>query len=106
MENYKEIIYDEIKNEKFKKTSPQRYADELKERFFNNTELWYERIIPASKADELIKVTNGDYSEIWHVHCAVCFKSIDKNTTENVYLSEDEFTWICEACYNELQTKK
>ena len=99
-------IYDEIKNEKFALISPHEHAAKLKEMFFNNVALWYERIIPASKADELIKVTNGDFSEIWHEHCAVCFKSIDKHTTEKVYLSEDEFTWLCENCFNELQLKK
>ncbi len=99
-------ISDEIKNEKFALVSPQEYAAKLKEMFFNNVALWYERIIPASKADELMKVTNGDFSEIWHDHCAVCFKTIDKHTTEKVYLSEDEFDWLCENCYNELQSKK
>ena len=103
MGDYREIIYEEIKNEKFKIVSPQKYAAELKERFFNNSELWYERISPKSKADELIKATNGDYSEIWDDHCAVCFKTIDKNTTENVYLSEDEFTWVCENCFKKMQ---
>ncbi|MCH5147325.1 MAG: hypothetical protein J1F61_04905 [Clostridiales bacterium] len=99
-------IYNEIVNEKFKIISPQKYALELKERFLNNPALWYERISPKSKADEFIKATNCDYSEIWHDHCAVCFKPIDKDTTENVYLSEDEFTWVCESCFKEIQLRK
>ena len=105
MENYKEIIYNEIQKEKFKKISPQRYATELKERFFDNPALWYERISPKSKADELIKSTNGDYSEIWHGHCAVCFRTIDKHTAEDFYLSEDEFTCLCDSCFREMKSK-
>ena len=103
MGNYKEVIYEEIKNVKFKIVSPQKYAAELKERFFNNSALWYERISPKNKADELIKVTNCDYSEIWDDHCAVCFKPIDKHTTEDFYSSEDGFTWMCVNCYREMQ---
>ena len=103
MEKYKEIIYEEIKNMRFKKVSPQKYAEELKERFFNNPKLWYERISPKSKADELIKATNGDYSEIWDDYCPICFKSIDKHTTQDFYLSEEGLTCMCENCFNEMQ---
>ena len=106
MDSYKVDIYKDIMNDKFKKISPQTYAAELKERFFQNTALWYERISPASVADEFIKSTNGDYSEIWHDHCAVCFKPIDKHTAEDFYLSEDEFTPLCENCFEEMQVWK
>lgn len=96
-------FYESIKKAKYKPTSPKAYAEKLKELFFNNDALWYERISPASKADELKKATNGDYSEIWDDHCQICFKPIDKNTTEIFYLSEDELTWVCESCFKKMQ---
>lgn len=95
-------FYEEIKNEKFKSIYPKDYADKLKKSFSIDKSLWYKRISPAAKADELYAYTNGDYSEIWHVHCERCFKSIDKNTKELCYISDDEITWLCEECYNSL----
>ena len=96
-------LYQELKNEKFQRISPKRYAAELKEKFRNNPALWRERILPAEKVDELIKATNGDYSEIWDNYCQLCFKPINKHTTEDCYLSEDELSWVCASCFQELQ---
>lgn len=92
-----------LKNLQFRIISPKKHAENLKEIFFNNPELWYERITPASVAEELRGTTKGDYSEIWDDHCVFCYKPIDKNTTENFYLSEDEFTWVCKDCFEKLK---
>lgn len=67
--------------ETFSKIYPNTYAEKLKEDFLKDTSLWYKRVLPIEKADELINKTNGDYSEIWEDHCACCFKEINKNTT-------------------------
>ena len=92
-----------LKNLQFKIVSPKKYAEDLKEMFFSNPSLWYERISPASVAEELRVTTEGDYSEIWDDHCVFCYKPIDKNITENFYLSEDEFTWVCKDCFENLK---
>ena len=89
-------------NEKFKIVNPQKYALGLREKFIQNPLLWYKVIIPHNVAEELLRQTNNDYSEIWHEHCACCFCSIDKNNSEDCYISEDELTWLCKKCYSEL----
>lgn len=98
-----ESDYSDLKNLQFKIVSPKKYAEKLKEMFFNNPSLWYERISPTSIAEQLRETTKGDYSEIWDDHCAVCYKPITKDNTENFYLSEDEFTWVCEKCFEKLK---
>ena len=100
-----EANYDELTNLKFKAVVPQKYAEELKEKFFNNPDLWYEKISPASVAKELMETVEGDYSEIWNDYCALCDKPIDKNTTENFYLSEEECAWICRDCFEKHKQK-
>ena len=91
-------------NESFKKVSPRKYALDLREKFMQNPLLWYDVIIPHNKAEELIRVTNNDYSEIWNEHCACCFSHINKNILEDCFISEDELTWLCKNCYNKLFT--
>ena len=46
-------------------------------------------------------ITNGDYSEIWEEYCC-CFKEINKNTQEVCFVTKDEMTWLCKACYETL----
>lgn len=91
--------YDELKNLQFALVSPKKYAEELKDKFFKNPNLWYERITPASVAEQLRETVEGDYSEIWDDHCALCYQPITKDSTEDFYLSEDELTWICKDCF-------
>lgn len=98
-----ETDYDELKNSQFTLVSPKKYAEDLKKRFFENPDLWYERITPASVAEELRETVEGDYSEIWDDYCAVCYKPISKDTTEDFYISEDELTWICKDCFEKLK---
>ena len=94
---------EELKDMQFTLISPKKYAEGLKEMFYSNPSLWYKRISPESVADELMETVEEDYSEIWHEYCAVCFKPIDKDSTEDFYLSEDEFTWVCKECYEKLK---
>lgn len=94
----------ENEEEKFVKIIPGEYALKLKEEFTNHPEKWYGVIIPKSVADELIVKTNDDYSQIWHEHCMECWISIDKNT-EECYVSEDGFTWLCSDCFKKRNKK-
>lgn len=86
--------------EKFIEVVPKKYAESLKIKFQSNPELWYKVITPKEKAEELCSETGNDYSQIWHAHCECCFKTINKNSKELCFVSEDEFTWLCEGCYN------
>lgn len=103
--SYKELLK-ELKSYNYSEVSPKKYAEDLKVKFKNNNELWYKSITPKVRAEELKKDTGNDYSEIWHVHCDCCFKSIDKDTKELCYVSEDELTWLCNECYNSLFRQK
>lgn len=94
--------YNEIRNERFHGVYPKDYADKLKKKFSQNKAIWYERIIPTSKADELFVSTGGDYSKIWDTYCECCFKNINKNTKELCFVSEDELTWLCKDCYEDI----
>lgn len=86
----------------FMKIDPQQYAAKLKNDFENDPKKWKEVITPAAKADELFFATQGDYAKIWEEHCACCFKTIDRNTTDDCYASKDRLTWLCAKCYDRL----
>ena len=88
-------------DEKFNKIIPKEYAQKVKEQYFNHPEKWYAAISPKSSADRLIAETNGDFSKIWHEHCSECWANIDVNTEES-YVSQDGFTWLCADCYRKI----
>ena len=93
-----DFFIEKIQKEKFRKVTMESFIQELKIKF-SAKELWYTVISPAYKADELYEKTGGDYSKIWHEHCANCFKPINIDTTEECYVSEDGYTWLCKQCY-------
>lgn len=97
-DKYSDVIIGDINT--FKKFYPKEYAKKLREDFLKNNSLWFERITPAEKARELMQKTRGDFSEVWEDYCVNCFKEINKNTEEPIYLSLDEATCLCEKCYN------
>lgn len=86
-------------NDRFNKVLPNEFAQKIKIRFQQDPDLWFGVITPKSKAEELLKATDNDYSLIWHTHCDNCFKTIDKSLQENCFVSEDEITWLCNKCY-------
>lgn len=83
---------------KYTKINTKQYADNIKQKFLDNPSLWYSAILPKEKADELRLKCDGDYSKIWHTHCELCYKTIDKSTG-TCYLGDDDFSWLCEECY-------
>ena len=89
----------EIELDDLVEVNPAEYAEELKIKFRENPELWYKRCIPKEAADRLIKVTNNDYSAIWHEHCVLCWVSIEKDTPVAFKL-KDGFDWVCADCYH------
>lgn len=92
-----EIVYGN-----FKKISPKKFAQELKEEYRLNPEKWYDSIIPANVADEFIEQTGNDYSKIWHEHCDECYAIIDANS-EDCYVSDDGYCWICSKCFKKMK---
>lgn len=89
-----------------KKVEPQKYALDLREKFMEQPNLWYLAISPKEKADELRDKVGGDYSKIWHVHCEVCWKTINMYTSEPCYKSDDNLTWICNECKKKLDENR
>ena len=85
---------------RYKKINVKEYAEKLRKEFKENPSLWYNVILPKEKVPKLIEQTGGDYSLIWHEHCDECFTSIDKNSCEFAYVSEEPYSWLCEQCYN------
>ena len=92
-DKYRDVIIGDINT--FKKFYPKEYAKKLREDFLKNNSLWFERITPAEKAKELMQKTKVS-----------CFKEINKNTEEPIYLSLYENTCLCEKCYNNLIKNK
>ncbi len=88
----------------WKKVSPPKYAEALKQEFRTNPSLWYQRIHPEEVAERLFCETKNDFSVIWHTHCDCCFETIDRHTEEDCYVGEDEVTWLCSACYDKRET--
>ena len=99
-----DCFIEQIQKEKFEKVSIEKILKELKNRF-STKELWHTVIMPTQKADELYEKMGGDYSKIWHEHCANCFKPINKDTLEECSVSEDGLTWLCPQCYNDIFKK-
>lgn len=92
----------QYQKDKFEKILPAEYAEELRKRFVANPQLWQNVITPAKKADELRIKTNNDYSQIWETYCDNCFMTIDKSTKQVCYVSEDQITFLCSACYSKI----
>lgn len=89
-------------SERFTKILPKDYAEKVKIKFKCDRSLWYKAIAPKEMADKFYQDVEGDYSKIWHVHCDICFVSIDKKTKDFCYVSEDEISWLCKDCYKKL----
>ncbi len=100
---YFEKFFD--KNQKFIRVIPQQYAEVLRQKFAENPYLWYDAVSPRSKAEELICLTDNDYSKVWDEHCDCCYKTINRKYTDVCYISEDNMTWLCESCYKKLSSK-
>lgn len=102
---YVDELRNELKGDEFTYIYPKDYALKLREKFKESPSLWYDVIIPKSKAAEFIKTTENDYSKIWHAHCYCCWKNIDINTEDICYVSSNQSIWLCRDCYKLLKNK-
>lgn len=78
------------------------YLIDINKKYNEKPQLWYKTILPKEKADELIKLTNGNYSLIWHEHCINCWETISSNV-KCCYYDEENNDWLCEKCYNSIK---
>lgn len=95
----------EVIEEQFTEVNPQEFASKIKEEFIQDKSLWYKVIAPPTKANELMLRTHGDYSLIWHEHCACCWDTINKCSHETCFVSSNRLTWLCKNCYKKLFDK-
>ena len=86
---------------KYIRICPKEYAQELKVKYRENPEKWYDVITPKTAANELIAQTDNDYSKVWHEHCEECYKVIDMNSAD-CYVSDDGFSWLCSDCFHKM----
>lgn len=89
----------DFNKDNFEEIYPLEYALQQKEQFLADTSLWEKRILNASDAEWMQKLSKGDYSKFWYTHCVSCGERIDIHTQNSCYVTQDRLTWLCSDCY-------
>ena len=81
----------------YKKIELVSFLKRLDRIFLENTDLWYEFILPKEKAEEFRIKYKNNYSKIWHEHCSECWATISLKSKICYYDEEKRTSYVKNA---------